>query len=235
MVGDEQDDLRKLVTAAQAEPPLTEAEILPELREIFAGHATPVRLAALAELAGLAAGQVSGRQVAVLARVEDATAAAALSAGLRRQRMAPAEVVVAVAARPGEPADAACRSVTAALGDLAALGVLIQAVPDDPAAPGVAGPAGVAGPVGLAGQASWVVRAARMARSPWAAPWPAGPEPGESYLLDLVCGRECAQADAVGQARTGYDYVTSLEPELARRELFSSDGSTQGLRLFSLS
>ena len=229
MVGDEQDDLRKLVTAAQAEPPLTEAEILPELREIFAGHATPVRLAALADLAGLAAGQVSGRQVAVLARVEDATAAAALSAGLRRQRMAPAEVVVAVAARPGEPADAACRSVTAALGDLAALGVLIQAIPDDPAAAGVAGPAGVAG------RASWVVRAARMARSPWAAPWPAGPEPGESYLLDLVCGRECAQADAVGQAGTRYDYVTSLEPELARRELFSSDGSTQGLRLFSLS
>ena len=213
MVGDEQDDLRKLVTAAQAEPPLTEAEILPELREIFTGHATPVRLTALAELAGLAAGQVSGRQVAVLARVEDAAAAAALSASLRRQQMMPAEVVVTVAARPGEAVEVTCRSVAAALGDL---GVTVQAIPDD-------------------GQASWLARAATAARSPWAAPWPAGREPGESYLLDLACGRECAQADAVGHTGTGYSYVTSLEPELARREFFSSDGSVQGLRLFSLS
>jgi hypothetical protein len=222
MAGDEQDDLRKLVTSAQAEPPLTEAEILPELREIFAGHATPVRLTALAELAGLTAGQISGRQVAVLARVEDAAAASALSAGLRRQQLAPAEVVVAVAARPGETAEVACRSVTGALGDLAARGVRVQAIPDDPAVPD------------RPGQASWVAQAAAMASSPWAVPWPAGREPGGSYLLDLACGRECAQADAVGHAGTGFQYVASLEPELARREFFSSDGSAQGLRLFSL-
>ena len=222
MAGDEQDDLRKLVTSARAEPPLTEAEILPELREIFAGHATPVRLTALAELAGLTAAQISGRQVAVLARVEDAAAASALSAGLRRQQLAPAEVVVAVAGRPGEAAEVSCRSVAAALGDLAARGVRIQAIPDEPAVPE------------RPGQASWLARAAAMASSPWAAPWPAGREPGGSYLLDLACGRECAQADAVGHAGTGFQYVTSLEPELARREFFSSDGSAQGLRLFSL-
>ena len=38
----------------------------------------------------------------------------------------------------------------------------------------------------------------------------------------------------MGHAGTGFQYVTSLEPELARREFFSSDGSAQGLRLFSL-
>ena len=51
---------------------------------------------------GCPAELVTGRQIAVLARVVDAAGAAALAAGLRRQRMAPAEVVVAVAARPGE-------------------------------------------------------------------------------------------------------------------------------------
>jgi hypothetical protein len=128
-----------------------------------------------------------------------------------------------VAARAGEAAEAACRSVSAALGDLAARGVRIQAIPDDPAA------------ADRPGQVSWVAQAATVASSPWAVPWPAGREPAATYLLDLACGRECAQADAVGHAGTGFQYVTSLEPELARREFFSSDGSTQGLRLFSLS
>ena len=84
-----------------------------------------------------------------------------------------------------------------------------------------------------------------MARSPWVVPWQAGPEArdhDESYLLDLACARECAQADAVGYGgESGYAYVTSLDPALARREFFGSldpDGSQnygQGLRLFSLS
>ena len=81
-----------------------------------------------------------------------------------------------------------------------------------------------------------------MARSPWVVPWQAGaqgPDHDESYLLDLACARECAQADAVGYAAgSGYAYVTSLDPALARREFFGSDGpqnSGHGLRLFSLS
>ena len=81
-----------------------------------------------------------------------------------------------------------------------------------------------------------------MARSPWVVPWhaePQGRDHDESYLLDLACARECAQADAVGYAAgSGYAYVTSLEPALARREFFGPDGpqnSDHGLRLFSLS
>ena len=59
--------------------PLSAAEILPVLREIFAAQATPVRLAALARLAGLGDHTIAGRRIAVLARAADATAAAALS------------------------------------------------------------------------------------------------------------------------------------------------------------
>jgi hypothetical protein len=80
-------------------------------------------------------------------------------------------------------------------------------------------------------------------------PWQAGREYDESYLLDLACARECAQADAVGYAGgPGHAYVTSLDPALARREFFGQDepggsgasgsgasGSGDGLRLFSLS
>ena len=84
MVTGEQAALREQIAAARAQAPLTEAETLPELREIFAAHATPVRLAALASLAGLPDHLVTGRQIAVLARVEDAAGAAALAARLRR-------------------------------------------------------------------------------------------------------------------------------------------------------
>jgi hypothetical protein len=109
-------------------------------------------------------------------------------------------------------------AVTTPLGDVAGRGVRITTIPD-------------AGPDG------WVARAAMMAGSAWVAPWQAGRDYDESYLLDLACARECAQADAVGYAGgPGYAYVTSLDPALARRELFGSDGvSESGLRLFSLS
>jgi hypothetical protein len=90
--------------------PLTLAEILPVLRDIFTTDATPVRLTALAALAGLPGGLVAGRQIAVLAGADDAAAAAALGASLTRQQLAPAELVVSV---EGE-----VRKVTAALGDL---------------------------------------------------------------------------------------------------------------------
>ncbi|HJY66965.1 MAG TPA: hypothetical protein VJ254_09580, partial [Streptosporangiaceae bacterium] len=219
MINGEQAALREQIAAAQAQAPLTEAEMVPELREIFAGHATPVRLAGLASLAGLPDHLVTGRHIAVLARVEDAADAAALAARLRRQRSVPAEVVVAVATRAGESAELSRHAVIAALADLAGQGILITAVPEE------------------AGDARWIALAAKAARSPWVAPWQADREYDEWYLLDLACARECAQADAVGYAGSGgsgYAYVTSLDPALARREFFGPDGSDHGLRLISL-
>jgi hypothetical protein len=210
--------LRERLASVRAEPPLAEAEILPVLRDIFAGHATAVRLAGLAGLAGLPGGLVAGRQIAILARVEDAAGADALSASLRRQRMMPAEVVVVAGAPDEATAHASCQVVAGALGDLADRGVTITAIPD-----------------GSAGAAPWVRYAAIQARSPWVVPWQAGREYEESFLLDLACARECSQADAVGQAGLAYAYVTSLEPAMARREFFVSDGSDHGLRFFSLS
>ena len=226
MINGEQAALREQIAAARAQAPLTETETLPELREIFTAHATPVRLAGLASLAGLPDHLVTGRQIAVLARVEDAAGAAALAARLRRQRSAPAEVVVAVAARAGESAELSRHAVVAALADVAGQGILVTAVPEE------------------AGDAGWIALAAKAARSPWVAPWQADREYDEWYLLDLACARECAQADAVGytgSGGSGYAYVTSLDPALARREFFGPDGpdgpdgSDHGLRLFSLS
>ena len=219
MINGEQAALREQIAAARAQAPLTEAEMVPELREIFTGHATPVRLAGLASLAGLPDHLVTGRQIAVLARVEDAAGAGALAARLRRQRSVPAELVVAVAARAGESAELSRHAVIAALADLAGQGILITAVPEE------------------AGDAGWIALSAKAARSPWVAPWQADREYDEWYLLDLACARECAQADAVGYAGSGgsgYAYVTSLDPALARREFFGPDGSDHGLRLFSL-
>ena len=223
MINGEQAALREQIAAARAQAPLTEAEMLPELREIFTVHATPVRLAGLASLAGLPDHLVTGRQIAVLARVEDAAGAAALAARLGRQRSTPAELVVAIAVRAGESAELSRHAVIAALADLAGQGILVTAVPEE------------------AGDAGWIALAAKAARSPWVAPWQADREYHEWYLLDLACARECAQADAVGYAgsgASGYAYVTSLDPALARREFFGPDGpdgSDHGLRLFSLS
>jgi len=220
MVGGELAALREQIAAARTQAPLTEAETLRELREIFAAHATAVRLAGLARLAGLPDHLVTGRQIAVLARVEDLADATALAARLRRQRSVPAELVVAVTARAGESAELSCHAVSTALADLAGQGILVTAVPEE---------------------AEWIPLAARTARSPWVAPWRADREYDDWYLLDLACARECAQADAVGYATdagSGYAYVSSLDPALARREFFGPDGPDGpdgGLRLFSLS
>jgi hypothetical protein len=205
--GNEPAALREQIASARSLAPLTEAETLGELRQAFTEYATAVRLAGLAALAGLPGHLVSGRQIAVLARVRDAAGAAALAARSARQRLAPAELVVSVAA-------GAEVAVTAALAGLSAS---VTVVAEETGADG------------------WVARAADAARSPWVVPWPADRDYGEWYLLDLACARECAQADAVGYAEAGYAYVTSLDPALARREFFGSGGPDRGLRLFSLS
>jgi hypothetical protein len=210
--------LRERMALLAADRPPTVAEILPVLRDIFAAHATPVRLAELARLAGLPGGLIAGRQVAVLARLDDLPGAAALGASLRGQRLAPAELVVA--------AGPAVQGVAGALGELADRGVAIRVVSVPP-------------------EASWLAPAARAARSPWAVPFRDGAGWHESYLLDLVCARECSQADAVGYGGAAYAFAAALEPALARRELFASGdpgsgdhgsggpGAGHGLRLFS--
>ena len=197
--------LRETAGALRARPPLAMAEILPVLREIFTGQATPARLAALGRLTGLGDHVIAGRRIAVLARADDAGAAAALSAGLSRQRFLPAELVVVTEAPDATSAEMSARAVTAALGDLADRGVSVRAVP-----------------LVTAGPAGWLRHAASSARSPWVAPWPAAGEHHESYLLDLACARECAQADVTGYAGAGYAFTATLDPALARREFFAS-------------
>ena len=240
--------LREKAGTLRGRAPLAMTEILPVLREIFTAHATPARLAALGELTGLGDHVISGRRVAVLARADDAGAASALAAGLARQRFLPAELVVVAGAPDAASAEIAARAVTAALGELADRGVNVQAVPlvTGEAVTGrvVAGET-VAGQAVSGEAAGWLRRAASAARSPWVAPWRAAGEPHESYLLDLVCARECTQADATGYDTTGYDatghdgagyaFTRALDPGLARREYFTSGDPGPGLRLVSVS
>jgi len=232
--------LREEIAGLRACVPFSAVEILPVLREIFTTQATPVRLAELARLAGLGDHTIAGRRIAVLARAADAATAAALSASLTRQRFTPAELVVVAEAPDAASAQLSARAVTATLGDLGDQGVSVRAVPvvtGGPATAGVPGPAtaGVPGPAGDPRPAGWLRCAASVARSPWVVPWQAGREYDDSYLLDLACARECAQADAAGYAGAGYAFTASLEPALARREFFASDDAGHGLRLFSVS
>jgi hypothetical protein len=210
--------LRETAVALRERPPLDMTRIRPALREIFAGAATPARLAALGRLTGLGDHVIAGRRIAVLARADDAGAAAALSADLGRQRLLPAEVVVVTEAPDEASAEISARAVTAALGELADRGVSIRAIPAVTGEP-----------------AGWLRRAASSARSPWAAPWAAGDDHHEYCLLDLACARECAQADATGYAGAGYAFTATLDPALARREFFASGDPGHGLRLFSVS
>ena len=226
------------IAALQAGMSLGLAEIMPVLREIFAAHATPVRLAALARLAGLGDHTIAGRQIAVVACAADAASAAALSAGLNRQRFTPAELVVVAEAPDAASAELSARAVTAAVGDLADRGVSVRALPvvtGGPDAAGVPGPDGYPRPAQDPGPVSWLRHAASVARSPWVLPWQAGCEYHDYYLLDLACARECAQADAAGYAGADYAFTASLEPALARREFFALGDPSHGLRLFSVS
>jgi hypothetical protein len=215
--------LRETAGALRGCAPLAMTEILPVLREIFTAQATPARLAALGRMAGLGDHVIAGRRIAVLARADDAGAASALSASLARQRFLPAELVVAAGAPDAASAEITARAVVSALGDLADRGVSVHAVPL------------VTGGTSAEEAAGWLRRAASAARSPWAAPWRAAGEHHESYLLDLVCARECAQADATGYGGAGYACTAALDPGLARREYFTSGDPGHGLRLFSVS
>ena len=102
MVAGEPTALRDQIDSARAERPLTEGEAFPPLREIFTAHATAVRLAGLAALAGL--------PDAPDHRAADRGAGPRRRRGRRRRpgapawrgsEMAPAELVVAVVTAPG--------------------------------------------------------------------------------------------------------------------------------------
>ncbi len=198
------DEVRAEIEQVRAAGPLTTSQIRVALRDIFLNHATPARLTAFARAAGLPGGIVGGRQIAVLARAEDVAAAGRLAAAVTRQWFRPAEVVVAAP-------QAVARQVTEALSGLADAG--IRVVVDD----------GVT-PVSF-GEGEETARLARLAISAWAAPWLDGADRADTYLLDLACARECAQADAVGFGGE-YEFTRSLGeagPALARRGLLLAD------------
>ncbi|MBO0806352.1 MAG: hypothetical protein J2P25_25160, partial [Nocardiopsaceae bacterium] len=150
------------------------------------------------------------------------------------QRLCPAEVIVAAG-------DGAAGAVREALSGLADKGIRIV----------VTAAAGGSGGSGGSSGLGWARSLARRAWSPWVVPWP---EPGPSngspsnggtvpgtYLLDLACARECAQADAVGFGPADYEFTLSLaEPALARRDLLApggpdaADWGSHGLRLFTI-
>jgi hypothetical protein len=252
------DAVRTEIDAARAAGPVPAQEIRAALREIFTRDATPVRLAALADAAGLPAGIVAGRQVAVLARVADAAAAARLAGTLQRQRLRPAEVIVASSG----PAETAVRD---ALGGLADAGVRVLVLPAAGPASGDAasgdngdtasGNAAGSGDTASADTAAWARPLARYADSGWVAPWPGADGPAgsteapDTYLLDLVCARECAQADAIGLGPAApadgpaefIRFAAALtNPALARRDLLVPDAPPagrwggRGLRLFTV-
>jgi hypothetical protein len=225
------DVLSALVAARESGPPDIR-EVRASLREIFAAHATPVRLAALAGAAGLPAGMVDGRQIAVTAAVGSAAEAAALAASLMRQRLRPAEVIVSAGAVP---------ETAAALAGLSDRGVAVRVVPSFTGTNGREASGGLGGVVPPGASREREVHLPRLASTGWVAPLEAGRDYPETYLADLACARECSQADAVGFGPADYEFTRWLEPALARRELLGTDApplsawGSHGLRLFSVS
>jgi hypothetical protein len=229
---------REKLAELEACPPRSAADTLPVLREIFTVQATPARLAALAKLAGLGDDVIAGRRIGVLSRAADAATAAVLSAGLAGQRLLPSELVVLAEAPDAASAELSARAVTATLTGLADRGVNVRAVPVIAGSPDTSGLPETGGhpePADHREPGDWLRRAATTARSPWVVPWQAGREYRDTYLLDLACARECAQADVAGYGGSGYAFTAALEPALARREYFAAGDPGHGLRLFSVS
>jgi hypothetical protein len=217
------DDVLRPIEAARAARPLEPGEIRIALRDIFTSQATAARLAALARGAGLPAGLVGGRQITVISTADDAAQAGRLAQALLGQWLRPAEVVVAVRAGAGA---GAVREALAGLTDAGIRVVTADAQPPD---------------AGQPGGRDWPRPLVRFATSPWLAPWTADAPRPDSYLLDLACARECAQADAVGFGAGEYEFTRWLdEPALARRDLLADGGPAMGdwgrhgLRLFTI-
>jgi hypothetical protein len=222
--------VRGQLEAVRGGRPAAITDVRSWLREIFVNHATPARLADIVRAAELPADLVRGRQLAVLARVSDGDAAGRLASALLDQRLRPTEVVAAV---PSGAASAA--AVSEALGKLTDHDIRVVVTPEDS---GAALPGSGAGDAGL----DWARPLARLADAPWLAPWTADHSSRPStYLLDLACARECAQADAVGFGTGEYEFTHWLErPALVRSALLApggpaaADWGSHGLRLFTI-
>jgi hypothetical protein len=230
--------LREKLAELEACPPRSAADTLPLLREIFTVQATPARLAALAKLAGLGDDMIAGRRIGVLSRAADAATAAVLSAGLAGQRLLPSELVVLAEAPDAASAELSARAVTATLTGLTDRGVHVRAVPvvtGGPDTSGLPGSGSHLDPADHREPSSWLRRAATAARSPWVVPWQAQREYRDTYLLDLACARECAQADAAGYGGSGFAFTAALDPAFVRRDYFAAADPGHGLRLFSVS
>jgi hypothetical protein len=217
------DAVRAELDKARTASPLSLTEIRRELRDVFISHATPARLTAITRAAGVPAGLVGGRQIAVLDAVTSAEHARNLAAALLAQRLRPAELVAATGTvHAGEAA-----SVRDALGTLTDHG--IRVVTTDEAI--------TAGP-------DWARPLARLASAPWLAPWDpvSAAVLADSYLLDLACARECSQADAIGFGTGEYEFASWLDkaPCLVRHDLLAPEGpplddwGSHGLRLFTI-
>jgi hypothetical protein len=217
--------LRGQLEAVRGARPLSPGEIRVRLRDTFLTGATPARLAALAQAAGLPAELVGGRQVAVLTAVSDEAQASRLAAALLTQRLRPAEVIAAVA-DPHPAGSALVASVRDVLGKLTGHGFRVQVIPATATqAQGIA----------------WTRPLARLATAAWLAPWTADAGQPDTYLLDLACARECAQADAVGFGTGEYEFARWLDqPALVRADLLrpggpgAGDWGSHGLRLFTI-
>ena len=217
------DAVRAELDKARTASPLSLTEIRRELRDVFISHATPARLTAIARAAGVPAGLVGGRQIAVLDAVTSAEHARKLAAALLAQRLRPAELVAAT----GTVHAAEAASVRDALGTLTDHG--IRVVTTDEAI--------TAGP-------DWARPLARLASAPWLAPWDpvSAAVLADSYLLDLACARECSQADAIGFGTGEYEFASWLDkaPCLVRHDLLAPEGpplddwGCHGLRLFTI-
>jgi hypothetical protein len=203
--------------------PAAITEVRTWLREIFANHATPARLADIVRAAELPADLVRGRRIAVLARVADGDEAGRLASALLDQRLRPTEVIAAV---PSGGASAPL--VRETLGKLTDHDIRVV----------VTSEAGIDGGRGL----EWARPLARLADAPWLTPWAAedAARPA-TYLLDLACARECAQADAVGFGSGEYEFTHRLEnPALVSSALLApggpavADWGSHGLRLFTI-
>jgi hypothetical protein len=206
-------DTRAQIEAARSARPLDMSELRAALRDIFASDATAARLAAIVRTAGLPAGLVGGRRISVLATANDAAQARRLAQALLGQRLRPAEAIVAVHG-DGAVQDA----VRDALGALIDHGVRVETA-DTARLRGGRRPDGP----------DWPRPLARFATSPWLAPWTADSSRPDTYLLDLACARECAQADAVGFGTGEYEFTRWLdEPALARRDLLADGGPATG-------
>ena len=189
------DAVRAELDKARTATPLSLTEIRGELRDVFISHATPARLTAIARAAGVPAGLVGGRQIAVLEAVTSAEHARKLAAALLAQRLRPAEVVAAIGAVNATEA----ASVRDALGTLTDHGIRVVTT-------GEAATAAAADP-------DWARPLARLASAPWLALWDQARAAAlaDSYLLDLACARECSQADAVGFGTGDYEFTSWLD------------------------